>query len=373
MKRISDYVYVLSAVVLSVVSLFMIWSEPVQSQTQAEPGVGYTHADLIDPRGPGTADDQEVPMEWFYPVSDITGLPNATFKIADGTTIYGQHAMPGVVAGGSNLISGENPVIVFSHGSMGHGIQNYTWYRDLAAQGFIVAAPTHIRHSLIAIGRKQLDPTYQYDDFTETTLSRHRDMKFAIWITDALFGGKVQRDLTGDPYVITAGHSQGAMTALMTATGLSRTGPDGYAYNTEPKVDAVISISPSRYLTALGGWSENEIQFMLGSLTKPVLIISGRSDGITPAQFSNQVFNELTGTPFTERLDVKDAEHNATTDVLALDADVQASSAPSNVKDAVTGIIDQMCAGNTSHACVPVMHDLQTSVSLSFLARAIPG
>ena len=75
--------------------------------------------------------------------------------------------MPGVAAGGSNLITGLNPVFVISHGTAGHGIQNYTMYRELAAME---------RAGLIEAGERGARERKPY------TLTEDGRQAFAEWI-----------------------------------------------------------------------------------------------------------------------------------------------------------------------------------------------
>jgi dienelactone hydrolase len=356
---------VLICVALAAVTVWLIWAqEPGRAQTAPTPGVGYLHVDLVDDpcpaTNPGCTDhrNQKVPIDWFYPVNDTAGLTPGIFQFGDGAgTTYGSHQMPGVHAGGNNRIPGANPIIVFSHGTGGHGIQNYTMYRDLAAKGYIVAAPTHRGNSLIDTGLG-ITP----DGFSATITKRNLDMKFAVTMTDLIFGsgGKVKR-VGSDPVAVSMGHSLGAMIAITQPTGLNP------YLHPDARIDAVVGISSSIYLMDVAGIPTANL---LASLHKPVLLISQRNDGITPNQFTDRVANELTGTPWTDRLDIAGAEHNATTDVMALKPDVDASTIPQPAKDAITGITDQICADGTT-ACVDTVHRLQVDATLDFLDRSL--
>jgi pimeloyl-ACP methyl ester carboxylesterase len=337
----------------------LIWNLATPAQPQTVSAVGYTHADLIDDPCPTNQPactnhrNQPVPIDWFYPIEHTTGLNPAVFQFSDGNgSSYGGHPIPEVFAGGADRIPATNPLIVFSHGTAGHGMQNEEYYRDLAEQGFIVAAPTHRGNSLIDVGLG-----LPIDGFATTINKRHQDMLFATTITNALFGSKVQRDQYNDPYVVTIGHSLGAMTALTTPTGIN-------AYlQPDARVDAAVAISASPYLYDVAGIPTAPL---LGSLHKPVLLISQLADGISPHQYTARVATELTGSPQVDGIGVWGAEHNATTSLLLIKTDLDASTTPQVAKDAVTGLADQVCA-DYAPDCQLDTHEQQLAATLAFL------
>lgn len=338
---------------------------PATAQTPPPtPGVGYTHADLVDDPCPASAPNctdhrnQKVPIDWFCPRDNVNGLSAAVFQFSDGAgSSYGGHTMPGVSTGCSaSNIPNAVPILVFSHGTAGHGIQNYSMYRDLAAKGYIVAAPTHRGNSLIDVGLG-----LPIDGFGTTITKRNLDMLFTVNITNALFGSKVKRDQYSDPKVAAIGHSLGAMTALTQPTGLNAfLMPDA-------RIDAVVGISSSVYLFDVAGLDSAGL---LSSLHKPTMLINQMADGITPTQFTNRVQEEIAPVYVKDRLDIYGAEHNATTDVGALKESLDVSTTPQPAKDAVSDLVDQTCADYAPN-CVQMTHTVQVQRISSFLAEAL--
>jgi pimeloyl-ACP methyl ester carboxylesterase len=391
MTRVTRYRLAATTVIFitAAATFAMIWADrPAGSQTNPTPGIGSTAVTLIDTAGPGTTDDREIRIRWLYQVTDTTGLPQATLEFEDRGVNYGNAPLPGIVNGGADRIPNPGPLHVFTHGTAGDGHQNVTMMRDIVAEhGGIAVLVTHTRHSLVQVARRQLcrdNPTCtpgseELDGFQATALNRHADLRFAITMTDAIFSssGKVLHDAPGDPTTVVIGHSQGAMSTLMLASGLNRPGPtwNPTLYGPDPRVDALIPIAPSRYLTVIAGWGDTptnpELDMLTASITQPVLILQGTADGVTPPQYAEHITRALTNTWFTSARYVPDAEHNATTDLLDLKPHVDSSTLPSDVKQLVSDLTDQMCASSTT-ACVSAMHDQQLQQTRRFLDAALP-
>jgi hypothetical protein len=358
-------------IAFTAVTFWMIVNDrPANSQTAPSPGVGYTHADLVDdpcPTSNPTCTDhrnQKVPMDWWYPVTDTNGLWPATFKFSDGAgTVYGNHPMTGVHDGGASRIPASRPVIVMAHGTAGHGIQNVSMYRYLASKGYLVAAPTFRGNSLIDVGLG-----LPIDSFPTTVTKRHLDLSFAINMTTAVFGssGKVKM-VANDPVIATIGHSLGAMDAIGMTTGINPyLLPDA-------RVDATVGISSSVYLWDVVGLDSAAL---LGSVPKPTLLIDQRSDQVTPSLYTDRVQREIMNAdmqpvPLVDRLNLRDARHNATTDVDALKVSLDASTAPQASKDAVTNLAAEVCPPSDTN-CVPRVHTRQEINIAGFLDDNLP-
>lgn len=318
---------------------------PTQAAT---PGVGYYTVTWPDQ----ARNWRPVPLDLFYPVTDTAGLPPADYQITDGgATTYGHHLMPGAVTGGLNRIPGQIPLIVFSHGAGAVGIGYYELARDLAANGYGVILETHRGDSLIDIGLG-----IAADPWATIIFNRNWDTKLAVTIGQALLG-QHSNDL-----VVAAGHSMGGVTALTMPTGLNPLLPP------DARIDAVIAINPASYLLALSGTTTLDI---LTSNHKPTLLIGSRNDLVVPPSVVDMAAAQLTGTPFTDRIDINGADHTATSSVWPLKTSLDASTAPQVVKTHVAGTAAGACPDHTD-SCTANMHTLQLDAILDFLERAIP-
>lgn len=322
--------------------------QPPTELTTATPGVGYYTVTWPD----GARNARPVELVLFYGVNDTTGLAQANYQITDGNgTVFGQHPMDGVKAGGLNRIQGQHPLIVFSHGAGAIGIGYYELARELAKRGYIIIFPTHRGDSLYEVGLG-----IPADPWATIIFNRNLDMKLATTVGEALISPH------HDGNVVAAGQSMGGVTALTMATGLNPLiMPDG-------RITAAIAINPAGYLLQLSGTTTLDI---LQSLEKPTMLIGARNDLVVPPSVVDSVAVQLTNTPFTDRIDIDNADHTASSSVWPLKASLDASTAPQAVKDHVVGTAEGACPDHTD-SCVANEHELQLDAILDFLERALP-
>jgi predicted esterase len=344
-------------------------------QPAPTPGVGHFGAVFCRKLNPtdcpagGSSTDRMLDIDFWYPVTDTTGLPAGTAQLGrPGDPLNAPFPLPNTIQGGTNRLAGPNRIIVFSHGSMGDRLQNFSLYRHLASQGNIVAATNHPGHDLRT--RALVLPE---DGFGDTARNRHYDLQFTVTLTDALFGVHVKRESYNDPVVVAAGHSQGALSALTLGLGL-----DPY-HQPDARIDAVVAINPMLPLLPLAGVPVYDSTGKpltdgtgkLNSLTLPVYLQAGAADLVATPGIVTDTATALTSTSVKVRVDTKNTGHTGTTDVHALYNTLQTVGAPSNVLSHVQGTAAGACIDATD-SCIANTHAAQEWYIAEFINRELP-
>jgi predicted dienelactone hydrolase len=167
------------------------------------------------------------------------------------------------------------PLVVFSHGDLGCGLQSVTFTEELARHGYVVAAPDHADAALChtippAPGAKPPAPPIQpeilkpQDWSDQSRTDRRQDVEAVIdtLLADREFSQVIDAQLIG-----LAGHSLGGYTAV----GLS----GGWPGWRDDRVRAVLALSP--YVMPF------QTQATLAGLSVPIMYQGGTLDvGITP-------------------------------------------------------------------------------------------
>jgi predicted dienelactone hydrolase len=189
-----------------------------------------------------------------------------------------------VALNGALADCGPVPLIVFSHGFGGCGIQTLFLTEELARDGYIVAAPDHADALCSVDGRGELHSLKQEASFfdpekwtSRTYVERGTDVEHVInaILSSPVFAGHVQSNRIG-----LAGHSLGGYIAV----GLA----GGWAEWKDSRIRAVLAMSP--YV----------LPFMnrLSSLEVPVMYQGAEFDlGITPFLEGDQGAFARTGGP----------------------------------------------------------------------------
>lgn len=166
------------------------------------------------------------------------------------------------------------PLVVFSHGYTGCGLQSVSFTEELARNGFVVAAPDHAdaaichivplargtRHSFAA-QPNIMDPGAWNE---ASRLDRRQDIEAVIdhLLKDNEFGPVIDRENIG-----LAGHSLGGYTVVGVA--------GGWQSWLDPRVRAVLAMSP--YVMPF------QMKNTLGNVRAPLMYQGGTLDvGITP-------------------------------------------------------------------------------------------
>jgi predicted dienelactone hydrolase len=162
------------------------------------------------------------------------------------------------------IAAGPHPLIVFSHGFGATGRQYVGLSSHWASNGYIVIKPTHAGDNNVRLA--DITPS-SFDD-------RVADIKFVLDSLPALqqkypeLQGKIDTAKIG-----VAGHSLGALTAMLIGGLRVYPGPKSYA---DPRVKAVIAMSPQGPRESWGltkeSWSElrGPVMYMTGDRDKGI-------------------------------------------------------------------------------------------------------
>jgi predicted dienelactone hydrolase len=164
------------------------------------------------------------------------------------------------------------PLIVFSHGNTGCGIQSIAFTEELARHGYVVAAPDHadamVCHTarpVVPIPRTRQPDFDKLDTWNETSFGdRRADVEATI---DALLAHGDFHDVIDAENIGAAGHSLGGYTVVGMA--------GGWAGWLDRRIRAVLGLSP--YVMPF------QVQERLGNVRIPLMYQGGTLDlGITP-------------------------------------------------------------------------------------------
>jgi predicted dienelactone hydrolase len=164
------------------------------------------------------------------------------------------------------------PLVVFSHGNTGCGIQSIAFTEELARRGYVVAAPDHadamVCHTVrptVPVPRTRGPDFDKLDSWNETSFAdRRADLEATI---DALLAHDDFRGVIDAENIGAAGHSLGGYTVVGMA--------GGWAGWLDRRIRAVLGLSP--YVMPF------QVQETLGNVRVPLMYQGGTLDvGITP-------------------------------------------------------------------------------------------
>jgi predicted dienelactone hydrolase len=232
--------------------LALAFALPLSADDCASPAVGYK---VVHVRGrivavwyPASAQ----PVRYDYSASFSSTLaPNAS-----ATTVCGKRV----------------PLVVFSHGDLGCGLQSVAFTEELARRGYVVAAPDHadafLCHTIPPGHRQRRPPQPNFlkpDTWNDSSFVDRRD-DIEMVIDELLSNGEFQNVI--DPERVgAAGHSLGGYTVV----GLA----GGWPSWRDSRIRAVLAFSP--YVIPF------QVRNTLGNVRVPLMYQGGTLDiGITP-------------------------------------------------------------------------------------------
>jgi predicted dienelactone hydrolase len=274
--------------------------------TQGEFDVGYLQTELTYDAAV-TGEPRTLPLEVWYPAAAAADAEQAIYRVAGIDQV--QVTPADDVFREAPPVSGDFPVVVYSHGSGGVGLLGYPYAQRFASQGWIVVAPDHIGNTALNRLLGGGDP------FDTIAVNRPNDVSAVLDFLEA--GGVPGADTSR---VLVFGHSFGAYTTLAVAGGVvdaealasrcPEEDPDcispevaealaaGFA---DPRVDAIVPQAPA-LVPQLGA--------SLSDITVPTMLQSARLD-ITTTQEEQAVpaWNGLTGNPDNLWVEVPEGGH----------------------------------------------------------------
>jgi len=323
--------------------------------------VGYTRFDVRD-----DSRDRTLPVYAWYPVrpADAVGPP-AVYSV-----LFLGLASPVAIADAPVARGGPFPLVVFSHGNGGTGLQSFFLTEALASHGFVVVAPDHVGNTLADLLFGSVGDT----EIFQSALDRPRDVSFLIdtmLARSALRSDRFYRAVS--PFRIgVAGHSFGGFTALAVAAGFGGEAASGFGLEVpadfepipaDPRVRAIVPISPAS--SALG---DDE----LGRIRVPTLLVGGTLDRTTPlVPELTRPFEKIPGRPLF-RADLRRASHFSFTNACDLIAVAEEAGLPPElVDDAVQGANQEGCAPELLPA--EEAQRITNLVTVAFLRRYLAG
>lgn len=352
---------------LALALLLLLAAPPASAATAPAPdapgpyAVGHTAFEAYD-----ATRDRTLPVHVWYPVRprDAVGAP-AVY----GVLFLGLPS-PVAIADAPLPPRGLFPLVIFSHGNGGLGLQSFFLTEALASHGFVVVAPDHAGNTLVDALFGGLDTAA----ILRSALDRPRDVSFLIdLMLERSFTPGDFFHLAVNPFRIgVAGHSFGGFTSLAVAAGFDAEAasafgvavpPDFAPIPADPRVRAIVPIAPAS--TPLGDGE-------LARIRVPTLLIGGTLDRTTPlVPEVTRPFAQIRGRPLY-RADLIDAAHFSFTnacDLIALATD--AGLPPALVDDAIAGANQEGCAPDL----LPVAEAQRITnlLTVAFLRRHLAG
>lgn len=201
-------------------------------------------------------------------------------------TAFGPYIMD--VCPEANIIEGQFPLVVISHGNGGSHLLYRTISTHLAKNGYIVALVEHYGNNR---NNNELENTI------ENLINRPRHIILAIdaMVSDNRFGKRIAPNK-----IAVIGHSMGGYTALALAGGIPWT-REGQKVEvpSDPRIRALVLLAPG------AGWFMNS----LDKVTIPILMLTAEHDQITPAWNAEVVLKSIPDQSQVTFREIKNAGH----------------------------------------------------------------
>ena len=204
------------------------------------------------------------PVALWYPT---TAQPAPYSYSSRFSSTLASNASPALVCGK------KVPLVVFSHGDLGCGLQSVAITEELARHGYVVAAPDHADASLCHTVEPERGPhrpppqtsVFKPDIWDDTTfIDRRNDLEAVI---AGLLSNHEFQQVIDAQAIGAAGHSLGGYTVV----GLA----GGWSSWLDPRIRAVVALSPHVM--------PFQVKKTLGNVHVPLMYQGGTLDlGITP-------------------------------------------------------------------------------------------
>lgn len=214
---------------------------------------------------------------------------------------------------------GPFPLVVFSHGAFATRLQSMFYTVDLASHGYVVAAPDHTGNTLKDVENVDeltKDITSALGEVTQSLIDRAPDVKRTRTHLER-WDDPIADQIDFDRYGV-SGHSFGATTSLRSMA-------------TDSRIDAIVAHCPASYLVS---WLEMPVE--LDEIDRPIMLMAGDDDGITPVDWVDSVWEHVQNGRYYE---LAGAGHLTFSDVCTLDPVLHETAA----KIGLSGSLDQGC------------------------------
>jgi len=189
---------------------------------------------------------------------------------ASRPTAFGPYIMD--VSPDANIIEGQFPLIIISHGNGGSHLLYRTISTHLAKNGYIVAMLEHY-------GNNRNNNTLENTTENLVIRPRHVSLTIDYLLSDNLLSKNIAPSKIG-----VIGHSIGGYTALALGGGIPRT-KEGVVVEvaSDARIKAMVLLAPGT------GWFKNS----LDKVTIPILLFTAEHDPITPKWNGEIVINNV--------------------------------------------------------------------------------
>jgi predicted dienelactone hydrolase len=243
--------------------------------------VGVRHFTLVDDLrveedGPEAGQPRRLPLEVWYPaVEAARAAERETIHLfhelppdlQEGLTIEDLGALPTIAVRDAAVRADEDdryPLVIFSHGKGGTRLQSNFYTAYLASHGYVVVAPDHSGDTIVELLREvKAAGNIQPDSTVEALVYRPEDVIAILDLLPVTIDAELLERIDDDRVGL-SGHSFGAITSFLAASGDSR-------------VDAIVPQCPgSHELLGL------QMRTPLAEMQIPMLIQSATQDGTLP-------------------------------------------------------------------------------------------
>ncbi len=201
-------------------------------------------------------------------------------------TLFGPYTM--YVSPDADIIVGQFPLAIISHGNGGSHLLYRTISTYLAKNGYIVAMLEHYGNNR---NNNQLENT------TENLILRPRHISLTIdeLLSEYRFGQSIKTKK-----IAVIGHSMGSYTALALAGGIPWTKEgEKVDASSDARVKAIVLLAPGT------GWFLNS----LDEVTIPIFMMTAEHDPITPAWNAQVLLKSVPDQSQVEWQEIKNAGH----------------------------------------------------------------